>query len=69
MLDKIGNIEAGRQLPVPERIYSGSEARYFLGITEPTFRKYLNEGRIKARKIGKQWNISGFELLKFLGVE
>ncbi len=49
-----------------KEVYTPQEVAEIAGVTARTVRRWINEGRIKATKIG-QWKISREELLKVLG--
>ena len=50
----------------PEAVLTTEEARKYLRISRPTFSKYIQEGRINARIVGKGYKILQSELDKFL---
>ncbi len=56
MTRKIGNI----------KMYNTKEVSELLGLSELSVRKYLREGKIKAKKIGAKWYISNQELKEYL---
>lgn len=50
------------------KFYTVTELMGQLGLTQTTVLKYLNDGKIKAVKIGKTWYISEIALREFLGI-
>jgi excisionase family DNA binding protein len=49
-----------------ENIYNTAEACDYLRISRPTYLKYIAEGRIRARKVGRGWKVFRSELDRFL---
>jgi len=47
-------------------ILTTQQACDYLGISKPTYLKYLHRGRIKATKVGKGWKVLKSELDRFL---
>lgn len=53
----------------PLAIYKTSEVAKLLGLTQQTIQKYIKEGKIKAKQIGKKWyRVSGQAILDFMEV-
>jgi len=50
------------------KFYTVTELMSQLGLTQTTILKYLNDGTIKAVKIGKTWYISEIALREYLGI-
>lgn len=50
----------------PRQIYTTSEARDFLKISESTIKRLLKRGVIKAYKVGGQHRIWGIDILKLV---
>jgi len=48
------------------KLYSIRELEKILPITPLTIRQYCREGKIKGRKIGKNWYVSKIDLEAFL---
>jgi excisionase family DNA binding protein len=53
----------------PNQIYTTSEARDFLKISESTIKRLLKGGIIKAYKVGGQHRIWGAEILRVVSPE
>ena len=53
----------------PHIIYTTSEARGFLKISESTIKRLLRGGVIKAHKVGGQYRIWGAEILRQVSPE
>lgn len=53
----------------PDEIYTASEAREFLKISESTIKRLLKRGIIKAYKVGGQYRIWGDEILRLVSPE
>lgn len=53
----------------PHVIYTTSEARGFLKISESTIKRLLKSGVIKAYKVGGQYRIWGDEILRLVSPE
>ena len=51
------------------KLYSIRDLEKILPITPLTIRKYIREGKIKGRKIGKNWYVIKEDLEVFLGGE
>jgi len=53
-----------------EKWYAGHDAAKLLGVTEPTIKKYLKNGKLRGRQIGpkKKWHVKG-AAIKRLRVE
>lgn len=51
---------------VPNTAYNIEEARKLLGLSRTTLRLLVREGKLKGRKIGKQWRFLGSDLLELL---
>lgn len=51
----------------PQQVYSQTEAAALLNISTSTIRKYVKEGRIGSRKIGRSTVFHGQDLLNYLG--
>lgn len=49
------------------KLYSIRDLEKILPITPLTIRKYIREGKIKGRKIGKNWYVTKEDLEAFLG--
>ncbi|UCD78758.1 MAG: helix-turn-helix domain-containing protein [Desulfobacterales bacterium] len=47
-------------------IFNTQEACSYLKISRPTYLKYINSGKIKAKKIGRGWKIVKSELDRFI---
>jgi len=50
----------------PNSVYTTSEARNFLKISNSTIKRFLKKGIIKANKIGGQYRILGKEILRLV---
>lgn len=53
----------------PNQIYTTSETRDFLKISESTIKRLLKRGVIRAYKVGGQYRIWGAEILKLVSPE
>lgn len=51
----------------PDAVYTLQEARRFLKISEATARRWIKEGRLRGRKIGRDYRFLGRDLLDCLG--
>ncbi len=51
----------------PNVVYTLQEARQFLRISEATARRWLKDGRLRGRKIGRDYRFLGRDLLDCLG--
>lgn len=49
-----------------EKFYSVDNIAEMLGIHPKTVRRYINEGHLRAAKVGKQYRISGHDLSLFV---
>lgn len=49
-----------------EKFYTIDQIAETLGMHHKTIRKFITEGRLRARKVGKQWRISGHDLSIFM---
>jgi excisionase family DNA binding protein len=49
-----------------DSIFSTQQACSYLGISRPTFLKYIKSGKIKAQKIGRGWKVVKSELDRFI---
>lgn len=49
-----------------KKLYSVKELAEILPITPLTIREYIRKGKIRGRKIGKNWYVSKADLEKFL---
>ena len=45
--------------------YTVDKVSEMIGMHPKTIRKYINEGKLKANKVGKQWRITGHDLSVF----
>ena len=59
-------IEMGSFKISPNKDYSQTEAAVALNVSVSTMRKYIKEGRIDARKVGRSWLVHGYDILAFL---
>ncbi|NLI79015.1 MAG: type II/IV secretion system protein [Candidatus Riflebacteria bacterium] len=50
----------------PERLLTLEEAAAFLGTSKPTLYRFLDQGRIKGRKVGNQWRFLRADLQAYL---
>ncbi len=50
----------------PNEIYTTEEARDFLKVSESTIKRLLKGGIIQANKVGRQYRIVGYELLRLV---
>jgi len=50
----------------PNSVYTTSEARNFLKISNSTIKRLLKKGIIKANKVGGQYRILGKEILRLV---
>jgi excisionase family DNA binding protein len=48
------------------RIYTFDEVLELIGVSRPVLRKYIGDGRIQARRIGKSWVITEIALQEWL---
>ncbi len=53
----------------PNAVYTTSEARDILKISESTIKRLLKKGILRANKVGKQYRIMGKELLRLISPE
>lgn len=53
----------------PNAVYTTSEAKDILKISESTIKRLLKRGLIKANKVGGQYRILGKELLRLVSPE
>lgn len=53
----------------PNGVYTTSETRDFLRVSESTIKRMLKKGLIRANKVGGQYRILGKELLRILSPE
>lgn len=51
------------------KLYNTTEVAELLGVTKETARKYISDGRIKAKKIGTRYYVSEEKLKAFLLAE
>ena len=49
-----------------DRFYTIEQIADLLGMHHKTIRKFINEGKLGANKVGKQWRISGHDLSIFM---
>jgi len=56
MAQKIGNV----------KLYNTKEISELLGLSELSVRKYLREGKIKAKKIGAKWRVTNQDLREYI---
>ncbi len=56
MVKKIGNI----------KMYDSKEISELIGLTEQSVRMYFRTGKLKGKKIGKNWFISNKDLKEYL---
>ena len=49
-----------------EKFYTIDQIAEILGMHHKTIRKFIEEGTLKANKVGKQWRISGHDLSLFM---
>ena len=52
-----------------EKIYTLNEVKEYLKISDPTIRRYIKSGKIKAQMVGRQYRITETELKSFLDRE
>lgn len=52
----------------PSKVYSVAEAAVVLDMHPESVRQRLKRGRLKGRKIGRDWRIIGKDMLEFVGV-
>jgi excisionase family DNA binding protein len=53
------------QLPIePEAFYTLKEVRNYLRISDATARRWVKEGRLRARKIGRDYRVRGEDVLQ-----
>jgi excisionase family DNA binding protein len=50
----------------PNAVYTTSEARDILKISESTIKRLLKKGILRANKVGKQYRIMGIEILRLI---
>lgn len=53
-------------IKLEEKFYTIDQIADLLGMHHKTIRKFINEGKLGARKVGKQWRISGHDLSTFM---
>ncbi|OGY91124.1 MAG: hypothetical protein A3B30_04410 [Candidatus Komeilibacteria bacterium RIFCSPLOWO2_01_FULL_52_15] len=53
----------------PNTVYTATESRKLLKISESTLKRLLKKGLIRANKIGRQYRILGKELLRLVSPE
>jgi len=51
---------------VEEKFYTIDKIAEMLGMHHKTIRKFINEGKLRANKVGKQWRISSHDLSLFM---
>lgn len=51
---------------VPNRVYTFRQARELLMVSEPTFRKWLQTGRVRGAQLGHEWRFLGSQLIDAL---
>lgn len=61
IIDKVAD-EIDRRNPKPVKMYSTTQTCALLGISESTFRRYVKEGTLKAKKIGGHIKITEDEI-------
>ena len=49
-----------------EKFYTIDQIAEILGMHHKTIRKFITEGKLRAKKVGKQWRISGHDLSLFM---
>lgn len=49
-----------------EKFYTIDKIAEMLGMHHKTIRKFINEGKLRANKVGKQWRISSHDLSLFI---
>ena len=49
-----------------EKFYTIDKIAEMLGMHHKTIRKFINEGKLRANKVGKQWRISSHDLSLFM---
>lgn len=49
-----------------DKFYTIDQIAELLGMHHKTIRKFINEGKLGANKVGKQWRISGHDLSVFM---
>ena len=49
--------------------YKVDQAAKVLDLGEDTIRRYIREGKLEAKKVGKEWYISRAALEKLIGLE
>jgi len=52
-----------------EKVYSILEVSKLLDITYPTVRKYVKEGKIRSRRVGRKYLVTGESIRSFLNGE
>jgi len=50
-------------------LYSVEKVAELLGLHQKTVLRYINEGKLKANKIGGRWRIHGNDLTSFVGLK
>ncbi len=59
----------GFPIPDESRVYTMSEALYFLRITYPTLKRRVKEGKLKGKKVAAHWYFRGDDLREYLGLK
>jgi len=54
---------------LPNAVYTTSEAKDLLKISDSTIKRLLKKGVLRANKVGKQYRILGRELLRLISPE
>ena len=48
------------------KLYTVGETARFLEVSEQTVRKYLRDGLLSGKKIGRRWHVKGQSIKKFI---
>jgi excisionase family DNA binding protein len=53
------------RITMSEQYYTAAQAAKLLDLHVKTIQRYIREGQLKAKKVGKEWRISGHDLSVF----
>jgi len=61
--------EVKKEVIIELKFYDTSEIAEILGVTTKTVSRYIQDGKVKAQKIGRKWVIHENDLKDFLNVK
>lgn len=61
--------EVKKEVIIELKFYDTSEIAEILGVTTKTVSRYIQNGKVKAQKIGRKWVIHENDLKDFLNVK